>query len=133
MRDVDDRARRLEDAIRLKKAAARARPPEIEPRPSDRSARIGEMQRSLWLLHQMEPTSPAYNLASLYRVEGELDLPRLEEAFGRVVARHRLLRSTFHARGDQVLQIEHPPPRLAVEVVETTAGAGPAACRASAR
>ena len=112
-----DRRAALAEAIRLKKAAARQRTtgepsPErspstagqMTPRPSDRPARLGVWQRSLWLLQQLDPTSAAYNLASAYRVEGSVDPERLGDSFRALVARHRLLRSTFHADGDGIRQ-----------------------------
>jgi amino acid adenylation domain-containing protein len=113
-----DRARRLEEAIRARKAAARARPPDLEPRPPGEPARLGELQRGLWLAHQMDPHGATYNLASAFRVRGPLDRARLQPAFDAVVSRHRLLRSTFRADGDTVLQIVHPHVPLAVETLE---------------
>ena len=58
MTTTDERASRLEQAIRLKRAA-RAREPELPPRPQAEPALLGPMQRSLWLLHRIEPRSPA--------------------------------------------------------------------------
>ncbi len=63
------------------------------------------MQRSLWLVHQIDPRSPAYNLTSAFRVMGTLDVANLRRALHQVVSRHRLLRSTFRADRDTVRQI----------------------------
>ena len=105
--DNSQRADLLEQAIRLKKAAARSRAPDIMPRSADQPARVGEMQRSLWLAHQMDRQSPAYNLTSAYRVRGALNVDSLRRALSEVVSRHRLLRSTFQAHRDEVHQIVH--------------------------
>ena len=131
--DRSSRTERLERAIRLKKAAARSRPPDMEPRPDDRTARLGEMQRSLWLVHQMDPSSPAYNLASATRVEGSIDPPALERGFNRVVERHRLLRSTFQADGGAVRQIVRPHEPMQVDVLRVAQGAGLEAAVAAAQ
>ncbi len=117
-RSKESRAELLQQAILLKQAAARARTPrQLPSRPPDRVAYLGELQRSLWLLHQMGPDSPAYNLTSAFRVPGELRVDALERGLNHVVSRHRLLRSTFCAHEDGVRQIIHPHTPLAIERV----------------
>jgi amino acid adenylation domain-containing protein len=120
--DDSQRAELLEQAIRLKKAAARSRAPDITLRPEDQPARVSAMQRSIWLAHQMDRQSPAYNLTSAYRVRGELKVVDLQRALYEVVARHRLLRSTFQANRDEVHQIVHSTSPVEVEVREVGAG-----------
>ena len=129
----DDRAKLLEQAIRLKKAATAAETPEMPIRPADGEARIGEYQHSLWLAHQMDPRSPAYNLASAFRVSSSLDIARLQHAFDQVVSRHRLLHSTFRHEQGVVRQIEQPLPASTVEVLEVAGGEGMATAIAQAR
>ena len=103
------RAERLRRAVLLKKARAGRRPPELPRRPPQEAAHLGEMQRGLWLAHQLDPASPAYNLTQAFRIHGPLDLPRLRRAFEAAVARHRLLRSTFKLHRGSVRQIIRPP------------------------
>ncbi len=132
--DKDDRAARLQQAILLKRAGARSRAPELPPRPQDEPAALGEMQQGLWLAHQMAPRSPAYNLASAFRVRGSLDLERLQGALDAVVSRHRLLRSTFRADGDARPAGRAPPcPRSRSRTVEAGEGGGRAAAARAAR
>lgn len=118
----DDRGERIRQAIRLKKAAARLRAPELVPRPADQPAYLGEMQRSLWLAHRLDPSSPAYNLGSAFRADAPVDAVKLQSAFNRIVARHRLLRSSFLVHRDTVLQVVRPQVPLAVEVLEVEDG-----------
>ena len=132
-RNDDRRAELLAQAIRLKKAAARSLQPELTSRPADQPAQLGEMQRSLWLTHQMEPDSPAYNLTSAFRVHGPLDSVELQWALNQVVDRHRILRSTFSLQRDTLLQIVHPDLPTGVEVVEVEKGDGPSAAAHQAR
>jgi amino acid adenylation domain-containing protein len=117
----DNHAARLEEAIRLKRARARPSASTIERRPRSAPPLLGQMQRSLWLLHQMDPASPAYNLASAFRLSSEPDRGALARALNEVVARHRLLRSSFREVGDTVQQIIHPHEALDVEVADATA------------
>ncbi|MEM7199740.1 MAG: amino acid adenylation domain-containing protein [Planctomycetota bacterium] len=126
----DDRAARLRQAIRVKRASARSRTAvaaTLPARPSDAPALLGDMQRSLWLLHRLDPTSPAYNLASAFRAHGAVDLSTLTRAFDAIVSRHRLLRSTYAAHDEGVVQLIQPPAPQAVQVIEAPAGAGLAA------
>lgn len=115
--NADSRAERLRRAIRLKKEAAGGAA-NLPARPPTEPAHLGALQRSLWLAHQLNPGSPAYNLASGFHVEGTLDMARLERAFEEVVSRHRILRSTFRAVGDTALQVVHPA--LPAETQATT-------------
>jgi amino acid adenylation domain-containing protein len=52
-------------------------------------------QERLWLTDQFEPGTPAYNLPAALRVTGQLDVRALERAFGEVVRRHEVLRTSF--------------------------------------
>lgn len=121
-RGKESRAAILERAIRLKRSTAGPRHATIGPRPSDQPARLGEMQRSLWLLHQLEPNSAAYNLASAFRVSGKVSGSALERSLNEVGARHRLLRSSFKTDRKGVLQQVHPA--LALEVERFAAAPG---------
>ncbi len=119
---TDGRAVLLERAIRAKRAAARCQAPRLPSRPASEPARLGEMQRALWLLQRMEPGSPAYNLTSAFRVPELLDVGRLERGLARVVSRHRILRSTFRPHRDGALQVVHPPSPIEVEALEAGEG-----------
>ncbi len=48
-----------------------------------------------------------FNLAIPYRIRGPLDLDALHGAIGRVVARHEILRTTFHQGQAQPFQVPH--------------------------
>ena len=64
--------------------------------PHDEIAPLSSAQRSLWLLHQGDPTSlPAYNIRAARRFRGPLDAARLERALAVLVARHEPLRTSF--------------------------------------
>ncbi len=81
----------------------------------------------------MDRRSPAYNLASAFRVRGPLDVVRLQQAFDEVVSRHRLLRSTFRVDRDSILQIVHPPETVPLEMLEVGEGEGLSAAVQEAR
>jgi amino acid adenylation domain-containing protein/non-ribosomal peptide synthase protein (TIGR01720 family) len=66
----------------------------IVPRP-DGSLHISSGQRRLWFLHQLDPTSPAYNIPAAVRLHGQLDPSVLEACLQEIVGRHKVLRTTF--------------------------------------
>lgn len=55
------------------------------------------VQQQLWLLDQLDPGTPAYNMPVALRLRGELNLAAFEQAFVQIIARHETLRSNFIA------------------------------------
>jgi amino acid adenylation domain-containing protein len=98
------------------------------PRASaDGESPLSHAQRRLWLLHQMDPRSTAYNMPAALRLAGSLDRGALRAAVGGIVARHEILRTSFPAgpRGDAVQRVAAVRP-VPVPVVEL-GGLAPAA------
>lgn len=88
--------------------------------PHDEIAPLSSAQRSLWLLHQGDPTSlPAYNIRAARRFRGPLDAARLERALAVLVARHEPLRTSFYERDGEPWQRLAPaiPVRIALSDV----------------
>ena len=70
--------------------------------PIPRVARDGELplshaQEQLWFLHQLLPSSSAYNVAIRVDIPGALDRDVLQRSLEAVVARHEVLRTTFRS------------------------------------
>ena len=87
---------------------AAAPAPAADPGPiAEHPASVG--QRSLWLLHQLAPTSAAYNIGGAVRVRAELDVDVLRRSFQRLVDRHAALRTTFATVDGQPVQRVHDP------------------------
>jgi amino acid adenylation domain-containing protein/FkbH-like protein len=72
-------------------------PTTSDPQPAGEShqLRLSFAQQRLWFLDQLEPNTPLYNVASLARLEGRLNLAALELAFNTIVDRHEALRTRF--------------------------------------
>ncbi|HEX8275787.1 MAG TPA: amino acid adenylation domain-containing protein [Longimicrobiaceae bacterium] len=88
-------------------------------------------QQRLWLLDQVEPGSPAYNLPSTLRVRGALDPATLERVLAEIVSRHESLRTRFGLVDGEPSQLVDPPGRFVLPVADLAA-LPPAARKAAA-
>lgn len=75
-------------------------------------------QQRLWVLAQLEPGSPSYNIPIALRVAGSLDVPALEKSFNEVVRRHDVLRTTFVAVDGQPRQVTAPKVEIPLRVID---------------
>src|SRR5262245_26248592 len=62
-------------------------------------------QQRLWFLHQLEPGTPAYNIARCLRLTGPLNIDALRDSLAAVVRRHAALRTTFAMEDGDVIQL----------------------------
>ncbi len=64
-------------------------------------------QQALYFLHQLASESPVYNIVGAVRLQEDLDIPILQNAFQSLVNRHPTLRTTFATvSGEPVQQIQ---------------------------
>lgn len=75
-------------------------------------------QERLWFLEQLEPESPAYNLSTVIRLSGPLDVGALVQSLEEIVRRHEALRTTFPAVNGQPVQVIAPAPAVSLPVVD---------------
>ncbi|HJX28294.1 MAG TPA: amino acid adenylation domain-containing protein, partial [Thermoanaerobaculia bacterium] len=78
------------------------------PPPMPAAAPLSFSQQRLWLIDQLDPDSPAYNMPFPVRLRGEVDLRLLARIFAEVVARHEALRTTFAIAEGQPVQVIAP-------------------------
>src|SRR5690349_4922801 len=83
-------------------------------------APLSYAQQRLWFIHQLDPTSPAYNIPLAVRLTGKLDLVALRATLTESVRRHEALRTTFTVSAGQPQQIIHPPSELELPVTDLT-------------
>jgi fengycin family lipopeptide synthetase B len=85
---------------------------------SDRnSAPLSFAQQQMWVIDQMMPGNPAYNLPYGFRVRGPLDLAALERSFNEIINRHESLRTTFTLADGEPVQLIHPELSLQINVI----------------
>jgi len=81
---------------------------EIPKRPNRDSAPLSFTQHQMWLIDQITPGNPAYNMPCGYRIKGALDVTALEASFNKVIKRHEVLRTTFIVKDGDPFQLIHP-------------------------
>ncbi|MBG0811170.1 amino acid adenylation domain-containing protein [Methylosinus sp. H3A] len=69
---------------------------------------LSHTQRAMWAVHQLEPSSVAYNLHLALRIEGAADSEALEASLADLLERHPVLRSVYELEGDDVRQSTPP-------------------------
>ncbi len=97
--------------------AASAEPPIVAV---DRSAKLALSfaQQRLWLIDQIEPGNPSYNISAAFRLEGDFRVPALAAALSEIIRRHEVLRTTFPESGGDPEQAIGPPTPLHLPVVD---------------
>jgi amino acid adenylation domain-containing protein len=109
----------LARAVRESRRGAAA--PPIVPVPRDgRELPLSFAQQRLWLIDQLEPANPAYNIPSAVRLTGEISPALLARIFAGIVRRHEALRTVFDTRDGRPVQIIAPELRPGMSVVDLT-------------
>jgi len=74
-------------------------------------------QERMWLLDQLG-SGDAYNIPTLLRLRGLLDVPALQRSLSEIVRRHEILRTTYVADQGEVSQMVAPAGPVALPVTE---------------
>ena len=69
----------------------------IQPVPEQEYYDLSHAQRRLWVLHQLENQSSAYNMPAAFTIRGDLNIEALNNAFRGLITRHESLRTCFTA------------------------------------
>ena len=75
-------------------------------------------QRRFWVLEQSEPGNPALNVAVRWQLDGPVTADLLEEAFHGIIARHEVLRTTFHEIDGAPVQRVLPTASLSIKEID---------------
>src|SRR6266545_95303 len=110
---------------RLKGAAQRQAESRVIPkRPDPGSAPLSFAQCQMWVIDQMTPGNPAYDLPVGYRIHGRLDATALENGFNEIIQRHEALRTTFTASDGEPLQLIHSEHKIKIKITKLAHLAG---------
>ncbi len=94
--------------------------PMITARGSDRGEALplSYAQERLWFLNQWDSQSAVYNMYSLLRLQGRLDIRALERSVNEIVRRHEVLRTTFEAADGHPSQVIASRLQIPLSVVD---------------
>ncbi len=106
---------------RVKDPEPAARDALVTRRDTSKPALMSFSQQRMWFVDQLEPGSPLYNITSVVRLEGELDVVVLERALREVARRHEALRTTLLQDEAGLLQVISPEPVTTLERVDLSA------------
>lgn len=76
----------------------------IRPVPTQPSYPVSPSQRSMWLVQQMNPESPAYTISFAIELSGPLDPVAFDQAWQWLIARHESLRTIFREDTDGIIR-----------------------------
>ncbi len=113
-----DLALRVDEVLR---EGAGVRVPPVVPVPRGGSLPLSFGQRRLWVVDQLQPGSPAYNVPTALRVRGPLRPRALARALAALAERHEALRTVFPASGGEPVQRVRPPAPVPLPVVDLAA------------
>ena len=75
-------------------------------------------QQRLWFFDQLVPNNPFYNVPSVMRLTGLLNLVALEQTFNEIVRRHAALRTNFVTIEGQPVQKIAPTSTLSLPIID---------------
>jgi len=110
-----DLAARVEESLR---AGAEQSIPPLIPVPREGPLPLSFAQQRLWLIDQLEPGSPLYNLPVALRAEGPLQPAVLQGCLGEIVRRHEAVRTVFAAPEGKPVQVIQPPTSFVLPLVD---------------
>ena len=91
---------------------------QIRRRPPSPTTDLSFAQLRLWFLDQLVAGSPFYTESSAVRLHGPIDVVALERSINEIVARHEVLRTTFHEVAGRPVQVVEPHRTIPLDVVD---------------
>lgn len=66
---------------------------------------LSSAQKRIFIMSRFKGAETSYNMPGALRIEGPVDLHRLEQAFVRLIQRHEILRTSFEMQDNEPVQI----------------------------
>ncbi|KAK5633745.1 hypothetical protein RRF57_009459 [Xylaria bambusicola] len=100
----------------VKSGSESAVPGTLSPRdPIERSIPVSFGQSRFWFLKHFLPNQSAFNITTVVRMQGSLDIDRLAKAFNAVANHHEALRTAFVSTNNQPIQVVFKKSSLELE------------------
>jgi acyl carrier protein len=103
---------------RMQREASTFAPPPIKPVPRTQDLPLSFAQQRLWLVDQLEPNNPVYNIPRALRMKGALNRDALTRALNEIVRRHESQRTTFSVANGKPVQVIAPSLTLPVRAID---------------
>ncbi|WP_081694816.1 MULTISPECIES: non-ribosomal peptide synthetase [Planktothrix] len=75
-------------------------------------------QQRLWILAQLEPDSPFYNMFKAVHLQGRINIEILERSLNEIIDRHEILRTNFQEVEATPVQVITPHATLKISVID---------------
>ncbi|WP_406087178.1 non-ribosomal peptide synthetase [Kitasatospora purpeofusca] len=85
------------------------------PRQDRNNVPLSHSQNTLWFVDRLQTGGTTYNVAFLFRLEGDLDVAALTDSFASIVMRHEALRTHVLVENDEYFQGVVENPAIVVE------------------
>ena len=72
-------------------------------------------QKSMWFVHNLDPSSGLLNNGNAVRIRGVLDVASLSNALTEMIERHEILRTTYELVDGELMQTVQPAPATVLE------------------
>jgi amino acid adenylation domain-containing protein/non-ribosomal peptide synthase protein (TIGR01720 family) len=77
-------------------------------------------QERLWFIERLLNENSIFNLTGILKIEGEINLPVLQQSLNTIIRRHEVLRTSFIEEVGKPLQFIHPERLIEVKVTKIT-------------
>ena len=75
---------------------------------------ISSAQKRLFILYRLDEQALGYNMPRQFRLQGEIDETKLEQAFESLIKRHESFRTSFNVIGDRTMQVVHETVKFSI-------------------
>lgn len=76
------------------------------------------IQEQFWTASQLSLAGSAFNIVSLFRICGDLDVSAIENGVNAIISRHSTFRTTFHVEEGLLLQVIRPERPIEITVAD---------------
>lgn len=83
---------------------------------------LSSAQQRVWLMQQLNPEDSGFNMSTAVRLHGQLNHAALEQALQDLLARHAILRTTYHEVAGEGRQRIHPQLAVPLSRLSLTEG-----------
>ncbi|HKD02045.1 MAG TPA: condensation domain-containing protein, partial [Terriglobales bacterium] len=101
-------ARLSEQIAKLQRNQEKSSAPPIVCVSREEALPLSFAQQRLWVLDQLEPNNPLYNIPRTLRMNGTLNVSALEKAINEILRRHESQRTTFAVKDGHPVQVIAP-------------------------